>query len=374
MMTCPLRQKITMKNRYPLALLCFLGIIFLKSPTTQAAEVDFTLTFNPSTPEIPSVGGEASQPIIVQIIESPSVEATEGSTDLVIESPSVEAPESSIELVIESPSVSPLLPQTVAEAEGYTLARKKREKQNIEQYQASLLAEEESAQEPVLEETLSAENEDPIAVESPAVSYDVVPVAVESPAVSYDVVPAAVESPAVFTEEGADIPLFESSEEPVLSMDKPYENSASNQVRGPVNSSAQKVDLAALTFQCNKRKSIPATIAKIQDSGELLLILWSSDFFKPAGYNAQVRCNQVSARFAAYSKDASPIYLMTGKMNGQPVICLTSKDDGRCGEGISLSNGLLFTLKPTDDSQQILKNLVSLLQSKTASDRVRIEQ
>lgn len=331
----------------------------MKPSTTQAAEANFTRAFNPSTLETPPVGSEAAQPIIVQIIESPSVEATEGSTDLVIESPSVGAPESSIELVIESPSVSPLLPQTVAEAEGYTLERKKREKQNIEQYQASLLAEEESSQEPVLEETLSAANESPVAVESPAVSDDVIPV--------------AVESPPVFTEADAN-PWFESPEEPVLIINEPHEDGVSDQVEESVNPSAQKVDLAALTFQCNERKSIPATIAKIQDSGELLLILWSSDFFKPAGYNAQVRCNQVSARFAAYSKDASPIYLMTGKMNGQPVICLTSKDDGSCGEGISLSNGLLFTLKPTDDSQQILKNLVSLLQSKTESDQVRIEQ
>lgn len=340
-----------MKNRNLLFLLCLGAIFFVQPLITKAAEVDFESTANPSTVEIPAVAnGENSQSSIAQVIESPSTAPPGDSTNLVIESPAASAPENSTNLVIESPSVSPLLPREVAEAEGRTLERKSREKQNIEQYQASLLAANsaDNQQQPVSEET-SLPSDTASAVES--VTYS------EAPDADVLVVESPGETPVVATE------LAENAK-----------NNRAEPTESPAVILAKKVELEKLTFQCSDNNGIPITVAKAEEGDELSLIRWISDFFKPAGYDAKVRCNQVSARFAAYSKDNPFAYLTTGKMNGQSVVCFTSKSDSGCGEGISLFNGLLFTLKSTDDAQQILDSLVAVLQSKTASEQTPLEQ
>jgi Circadian oscillating protein COP23 len=138
--------------------------------------------------------------------------------------------------------------------------------------------------------------------------------------------------------------------------------------------SSKKLELESVAFQCGTSDSTPATIAKIKDLDELLVIRWASDFFKAGGYDAQTRCEQVSARFESYKTGGDVLYLTSGKLNGQSVICVTSQEDGSCGTGIESNGGLLFTLKPTDDSQATLEDLVTVLQSKPESDLQPIEQ
>jgi Circadian oscillating protein COP23 len=131
----------------------------------------------------------------------------------------------------------------------------------------------------------------------------------------------------------------------------------------PTHVFTKAVKIEKVTFSCGEDGSVPATVMKVKDQTNLLVILWKSNFFKTAGYDAQTRCKQVSARFEAYNKDKSITYLTAGNLHGQSVVCLTSKKDGGCGDGISLSQGLLFTLKPNDDSKETVESLVAALQN-----------
>lgn len=129
-----------------------------------------------------------------------------------------------------------------------------------------------------------------------------------------------------------------------------------------------KIELEDISFICGENDETPATIAKIKGQDEQIVVLWDSDFFEKADYDAQTRCKQVSARFAEFAeKKLSITYMTNGKLNGQSVICLTDSEDGDCGEGIPLHKGLLFTLKPKDNPDNKLKQLASLFQAKLAS-------
>ncbi|MBE9109420.1 hypothetical protein IQ273_08325 [Nodosilinea sp. LEGE 07298] len=129
-----------------------------------------------------------------------------------------------------------------------------------------------------------------------------------------------------------------------------------------------KVELEGVSFLCDSEENTPATLVKLKNEDERLLILWDSVFFEDAGYDSETRCKQVSARLADFIEEGDFLYLTSGKLNGQPTLCLTSSEDGDCGEGITLHKGLLFTLKPEDNSQEKLESLVSLLESEQSDE------
>lgn len=136
------------------------------------------------------------------------------------------------------------------------------------------------------------------------------------------------------------------------------------------NKLAYKVELQEVSFLCDSEKSTPSTVLKFKDKDERLVILWNSDFFAEAGYDSDTRCQQVSTRLANFVKEREFLYLTSGKLNGQPALCLTSSEDGSCGDGITLYEGLLFTLKPNDNSQEKLEKLVSLLESDQTDEEI----
>jgi hypothetical protein len=110
-----------------------------------------------------------------------------------------------------------------------------------------------------------------------------------------------------------------------------------------------------------------ATVIKTKAQGELEAILWKSDVFSPT-YSAQVRCKQVSARFAEYNKllkAGKALYLTHGVLNGQPVICVTTQKDGACGAGIAKFDGLLFTLAPVQraEAPKTVEKLVAFFEA-----------
>lgn len=143
----------------------------------------------------------------------------------------------------------------------------------------------------------------------------------------------------------------------------------------PTKPSAKKVELQEVTFLCGADGSTPATVAKAKDNNQVFVILWKSSAFKTAGYDDQTRCRQVSARFEEYNKGKLLTYITTGKLNGQSVICLTSKADGNCGDdSISLHQGLLFTVKPGESSEQTLETLADVLQSEGEVKQKPFEQ
>ena len=87
--------------------------------------------------------------------------------------------------------------------------------------------------------------------------------------------------------------------------------------------------------------------------GEVPVIRWVSDYFESASYDVQTRCELVSQRFQNFKDEGTLQYLTTGRMNQQPVVCVSLTNGGKC-------EGLLFTLKPTSDPNETLQSLMAL--------------
>lgn len=88
--------------------------------------------------------------------------------------------------------------------------------------------------------------------------------------------------------------------------------------------------------------------------GTIEMIVWKSDHFLDGGYSPERRCNLVAQRFQSFSDAKKLRYLSTGKINYQPVICVSDRS-GKC-----MSNGLLLTLEPQDNPDEVLKDLFDL--------------
>lgn len=104
-------------------------------------------------------------------------------------------------------------------------------------------------------------------------------------------------------------------------------------------------------FYCDTSKSPPATVVRSPGGKKVPLISWTSNFFPPP-LTPEQRCEKVSQRFQEFYNQNKLKYIITGKMNGQPVVCVANIEGGDCA-------GLLFTLKPGRDPGRILKTLLS---------------
>lgn len=103
-------------------------------------------------------------------------------------------------------------------------------------------------------------------------------------------------------------------------------------------------------FYCGTHSGAPATLVSTP-RGDLPVIRWTSDLFPPP-LTPQQRCEIVSERFQEFQNQNKLKYITTGKMNGQPVVCVASYKDGDC-------TGLLFTLKPESDPSDTLSKLLN---------------
>jgi hypothetical protein len=139
---------------------------------------------------------------------------------------------------------------------------------------------------------------------------------------------------------------------------------------------AKRLQLEQVSFSCGQDGSTPSTIAKIKDQNEVVVILWSATVFAEAGYDPQTRCKQVSARFEKYQKAKALVYLTAGKINGQSVLCVTSKEEGGCGEGIPVDTegGLLYTLKPGSNAGAVLEELATAIKSQDKATQKPLEE
>jgi hypothetical protein len=126
---------------------------------------------------------------------------------------------------------------------------------------------------------------------------------------------------------------------------------SSTPVRGNEVPSSQET-----SFVCTPVGGSLATVAKTP-RGQLVMISWTKNL---GSFDPATRCQMVSQRFQDHYQSKTLRYMTSGKINGQRVICVAAKRNGGC-----LSNGLLFTLRPADNSQRILKTL--LQQSKYAT-------
>ena len=186
-----------------------------------------------------------------------------------------------------------------------------------------------------------------------------------------DVIPQLVYSePQAEPETFAVQPVSEPSPEPTSS------SVASSSQTKPKKLVAKKLELEQVSFSCGQDGSTPSTIAKIKDQDKVVVILWSSTVFAEAGYDPQTRCKQVSERFEKYQKAKALIYVTAGKINGQPVLCVTSKEEGVCGEGIQVDTegGLLYTLKPGSDAKAILEKLATAIKSQDKASQKPLKE
>lgn len=112
-------------------------------------------------------------------------------------------------------------------------------------------------------------------------------------------------------------------------------------------------------FICGDWQGTPTTIAQTA-TGEVPVIKWVSDYFSNSGYTPERRCQEVSLRFQNYHENGMLKFLTTGRLNSQPVVCITESNTGAC-------QGLLFTLKPESNPNQTLVELMGVRVNKSSA-------
>uniref|UniRef100_B8HPQ9 Uncharacterized protein n=1 Tax=Cyanothece sp. (strain PCC 7425 / ATCC 29141) TaxID=395961 RepID=B8HPQ9_CYAP4 len=109
-----------------------------------------------------------------------------------------------------------------------------------------------------------------------------------------------------------------------------------------------------INYICSKDKDgTPITLAKLPNAN-VVLIKW----VKAMGdFNPKLRCDLVSVRFENHARNQTLKFITNGTMNGQPIICVAATKNGGC-----LPDGLLFTLRHSDNPQKFLIGLLGLSQ------------
>ena len=106
----------------------------------------------------------------------------------------------------------------------------------------------------------------------------------------------------------------------------------------------------------NSNQYIPATYAWTPQRKKAI-VLWKSQYFKASGYDPQKRCQEASPRFdKAYQNGRLNGYITRGKLNKIPVICAVNLAGKKCN-----NSNLLITLRPGDNSQEIIDHLQNTL-------------
>lgn len=127
-----------------------------------------------------------------------------------------------------------------------------------------------------------------------------------------------------------------------------------NTFSNPVHAQEEQVQfICANSFDSESGKSLPTTFAWTT-RGKIAVIRWETEEFSGAGFDSQKRCDEVSPRFQEAYDNNSLNMITNGKINNQPVICTSDESGGDC-------NTLLMTLRPEDNSLQVLNNLKQVL-------------
>lgn len=105
------------------------------------------------------------------------------------------------------------------------------------------------------------------------------------------------------------------------------------------------------TFFCGTSNDAPATMVRIpEENEEIALIRWVRELPSSVGITRQQRCEIVSAKFQEYYDQGILAYMRGGLMNGQKVVCVAESMPGPCV-------GLLWTLRPKDEPNEVIKQL-----------------
>lgn len=138
-------------------------------------------------------------------------------------------------------------------------------------------------------------------------------------------------------------------------------------VRGqPTTSTEQIVASDQVAFFCKdiydpaSDSKIPATLVWVPGrKGNIRIIGWKSEFFARFGWNPQQRCEEVTSKFQALYDKGQLKYLTTGEAQGYPIVCALEQENDSCDE-----TRQLFTLKPHDNPNQVLRRLMDILKGK----------
>jgi Circadian oscillating protein COP23 len=115
---------------------------------------------------------------------------------------------------------------------------------------------------------------------------------------------------------------------------------------------AEKVEFfCGSTYSARLHKKVPTTIAQ-KGAEKFMLVQW----IRPMGddWTPQKRCQEFARRMQAANHAGTVNYIISGKMNGQQVICTAAKVDGDC-------QYLLMTLHPDDKPSQFVSDLQDTL-------------
>ncbi|BAY27617.1 hypothetical protein NIES2100_74420 [Calothrix sp. NIES-2100] len=93
-------------------------------------------------------------------------------------------------------------------------------------------------------------------------------------------------------------------------------------------------------FRCAKSQGKPATVVYTEDGLPRPIIRWSDEKFFSSKLTALERCKQVSYRFQQNYDSGNLRTIISGTVNGYPVVCAAVSTNDVC-----TSKSVLFTLK-----------------------------
>jgi hypothetical protein len=109
-------------------------------------------------------------------------------------------------------------------------------------------------------------------------------------------------------------------------------------------------------YSCIKHNGNPTTVVDTP-RGRIELIVWQSGFFSGSGWTPEKRCQEIAKRFQKFSDNGTLRYISTGVINKQNVVCVVNRQPGKGYDCIK--DGLLLTLQPQDNPNQVMKELFS---------------
>lgn len=116
------------------------------------------------------------------------------------------------------------------------------------------------------------------------------------------------------------------------------------------------------TFFCGMNAGNPATLVRTV-RGPITLINWTSQDFTASGWSPERRCKEISGRFQRLNASGKLKYMVTGRVNGQRVICGSTTRNGGCS-----SDRVLVTIPRGKDAVDVLTKLLNTRNSAGGSD------
>lgn len=125
----------------------------------------------------------------------------------------------------------------------------------------------------------------------------------------------------------------------------------------PAEANEQEVQfICSEGYDPKSNERVPTTFAWTQ-RGKTVIVRWKYKWFNNSDYTTQRRCQEVSSRIqTAYNNDRLQ-YLANGTQNNQSVICTARQKGSAC-------DTTLLTLRPNDDSLEVLSQLNDIFRGK----------